>query len=371
MLAGVLVITVVAATAAAIGRPPVEPARVAAARMPAAPGPGQPVTLGGNWIAFTRDRTGGAAFESGDEELWAIALDGTGAKQLTFDTCSDLTPAASPDGRWLAWVRKCGSTGWNNNNNVDIMFAPIVYDAVTGQPGLAPATNVTLALGTGADRWPQFSPDGLQLAFIRKTTGNFDIWRAGLTVSSTGVPSLVAPVRVVRLGGPQVEDCCVSWSPDGATLVWASNVNRYQQSFNLYQVPSTAVEIWDAVTNVDRSRDGTLDVTVVRQLTSGREYEGTPHHDADGTVLFRCNCPNPDVYRLDPVTGIRTRLTTYLGLDRTPEPYPGGLLYSRLDTRGSDEIFISPADGSAPVNLTNNPLSDVNPTWIPPQVVPG
>lgn len=360
MVAGILAISLVGATAAAIGTPSVVDSQAPALTSPSATPTA--VMVGGNWIAFTRDRTGGAQFESGDEELWAIALDGTGAKQLTFDTCSDLTPAASPDGRWLAWVRKCRS-------DVDIMMAPIVYDAVTGQPGLAPATNVTLALGSGADRWPQFSPDGTQLAFIRKTTGNFDIWRAGLAMSTAGVPSLVSPVRAVRLGDMQVEDCCVTWSPDGTTLVWASNVNRYQQSFNLYQVSSDAVEIWDAVTNVDRSRDGTLDVTVVRQLTSGREYEGTPHHDADGTVLFRCNCPNPDLYRLDPLTGIRTRLTTYSGLDRTPEPYPGGLLYSRIDTRGSDEVFVSPADGSTPVNLTNHPWSDVNPTWIPPQAV--
>ena len=144
-------------------------------------------------------------------------------------------------------------------------------------------------------------------------------------------------------------------------------MNRYQQSFNLYRIRSDAVEVWDAITNVDGSANGTLDVTIAHQVTSGREYEGTPAYDANGTVLHRCNCPNPDVYRIDPVTKVRTRLTTFLGLDRTPEGYPGGILYSRADQFGSDEVYVAGPDGSNPRNVTAHPQSDVNPTWIPPQ----
>jgi Tol biopolymer transport system component len=313
---------------------------------------------GGDWLAFVRDPTGGARFESGDEEIWAIRLDGSGAVRLTTNTCIDITPAASPNGKWLAWVQKCGSL-------VDLMIAPITYDA-SGHLHIGAATNVTLSLGPGADRWPQFSPDGRSLAFMRRTSGNFDIWRATFTGGTTG-PALSGAVRVVRLGGTHVEDCCVSWSPDGAHLVWASNVNRYQQSFNLYRIASSATEVWDATRNVDGSPDGTLDVTIVQQLTSGREYEGTPHYDANGTVLFRCNCPNGDVYRIDPATRIRTRLTTHLGLDRTPEGYPGGITYSRFDTVGGDEIYVAGPNGESPRNVTRHAWSDRDPTFIPAQ----
>jgi hypothetical protein len=128
------------------------------------------------------------------------------------------------------------------------------------------------------------------------------------------------------------------------------------------------VEVWDATSNVDGSADGTLDVTVVDQITSGAEYEGTPSYDANGTVLFRCNCPNPDVYRIDPVTKVRTRLTTWLDLDRTPEGYPGGILYSRHNQVNDDEVYTAGSDGSNPVDVTNASASDVNPTWIPPQL---
>jgi WD40-like Beta Propeller Repeat len=322
--------------------------------------PGAGAAVGGDWIAFTRDPTGGPAFESGDEEIFAMRPNGTGVVRLTTNSCIDITPAASPDGRWLAWVQKCG-------NVVEILIAPIVYDA-TGQLGIATATNVTASLGNGADRWPQFSPDGTRLAFIRKTSGNFDVWRAVFSVSASGVPSISSATRVVRLGGTSVEDCCETWSPDGTSLVWASNVNKTQQSFNLYRVRSDAVEVWDATSNVDGSADGTLDVTVVDQITSGAEYEGTPSYDANGTVLFRCNCPNPDVYRIDPVTKVRTRLTTWLDLDRTPEGYPGGILYSRHNQVNDDEVYTAGSDGSNPVDVTNASASDVNPTWIPPQL---
>lgn len=314
---------------------------------------------GGDWLAFVRDPTGGSRFESGDEEIWAITLDGARAVRLTTNACIDITPAASPNGKWLAWVQKCG-------NLVDIVMAPITYDAA-GQLGVGPATNVTRYLGSGADRWPQFSPDGRSLAFIRRTSGNFDIWRATFSGNGGTMPVLSNAVRVVRLGGTHVEDCCVTWSPDGAHLVWASNVNRYQQSFNLYRIPSTATEVWDATRNVDGSADGTLDVTIVQQLTAGREYEGTPQYDANGTVLFRCNCPNGDVYRLDVATRTRTRLTTHLGLDRTPEGYPGGITYSRFDNVGGDEIYIAGANGQSPINVSRHAWSDRDPTYVPAQ----
>jgi len=321
-------------------------------------GPREATAVGGNWLAFVRDPTGGSRFESGDEEIYAIRLDGTGAVRLTSNACIDITPAASPNGRWLAWVQKCG-------NLVDIMMARVSYDG-NGQLSIGTPTNVTIGLGFGADRWPQFSPDGTKLAFIRKTNGNFDIWRATFSGGDNG-PTISNAVRVVRLGGTHVEDCCVTWSPDGNHLVWASNVNRFQQSFNLYRIASGAAEVWDATTNVDRSGDGTLDVTVVDQLTSGREYEGTPQYDANGTVLFRCNCPNGDVYRLNVATKARTRLTTHLGLDRTPEGHPGGITYSRFDNAGGDEIYIAGPNGESPTNVTRHPWSDRDPTWIPPQ----
>jgi Tol biopolymer transport system component len=320
--------------------------------------PSDAEAAGGDWIAFVRDPTGGFAFESGDEEIYAIRTDGTGAVRLTTNSCIDITPAASPNGRWLAWVQKCGGV-------VDIVMAPITYDA-SGQLRTGAATNVTQFLGFGSDRWPQFSPDGTKLAFIRRTSGNFDIWRASFSGAMGTMPTLSNPVRVVRLGGSQVEDCCVTWSPDGAHLVWASNVNRYQQSFNLYRIASTATEVWDATRNVDGSGDGTLDVTIVDQLTSGREYEGTPQYDANGTVLFRCNCPNGDVYRLNVATRTRTRLTTHLGLDRTPEGWPGGIVYSRYDNVGGDEIYVAGPNGENPRNVTRHAWSDRDPTWIPP-----
>jgi Tol biopolymer transport system component len=311
-----------------------------------------------DWIAFVRDPTGGTAFESGDEEIAAIRADGTGSVQLTQNTCIDILPAASPDGRWLAWAQKCKKV-------VDIIAAPIVYDEL-GQLGIGPQTNLTAVLGSGADRWPSFSPDGSQISFMRRTAVNFDIWRGSFVVTD-GVPSLSDAVRAVRLGESRVEDCCAAWSPDGASIVWASNLNKTQRSFDLYRVSADATDVWDGKANTDGSSDGTLDVRIVEQLTSRRNYEGTPSYDADGTILFRCNCvSNPDVYRLDPLTGARSRLTTHAGMDRTPERFPGGIVYSRYDDVGADEIYVAGPAGESPIAVTLSPSSDRDPAWIPP-----
>jgi Tol biopolymer transport system component len=308
------------------------------------------------WIVFTRDPTPDPDYEGGDEELWAMRADGSGQVQLTSNTCADLTPDASPDGRWVAWVERCPTGGVNL-----FIAAPLVTNGVLS---FTSVRNITAFFGGGANRWPQFSPDMTQLAFIRKTSGNFDIWRGSMVPDAQGVPQLVNPVRVVRLGSdPMVEDCCVSWSPDGQKLVWASNVNKSTRSFDLYRIDSNAVEVWDART--DLNGDGVFDPQLAERLTNLPDYEGTPAYDADGTILYRCNCPNPDVYRLDPATGLSTRLTTYLDLDRTPEGYPGGIIYSRKNA-GNDEIYAAGSGGESPIDLTNHPFSDRDPTWLPP-----
>lgn len=314
------------------------------------------------WIIFTRDPTPTPDFEGGDEELWGVAPDGSTSFRLTNDNCADLTPDASADGTWVAWVQKCGSA-------VDLLVARPVPSA-SGGFELTDIRNLTQSLGGGSDRWPQFSPDGTELAFIRKTNANFDIWRADLSTDGTGLPALSNVTRVVRLGvDPMVEDCCVSWSPNGEKLVWASNVNKTSRMFDLYRISSDAVEVWDAQTNVDNSADGTVDPLVAERLTNLPYYEGTPAYDADGTVLYRCNCPNGDIYRLNPNTGVSTRLTTWTGLDRTPEGYPQGILYSRQNS-GNDEIYSAGYNGESPTNLTNSPQSDRDPSWVPPSTPP-
>ena len=260
----------------------------------------------------------------------------------------------------MAWVQKCPGGGVN-------LWVARAHTGSDGLLSLSGTRNITSFFGGGSDRWPQFSPNGQELAFMRIQGGyNFDIWRADLVADADGLPQLANPVRVIGLGGGEVEDCCVSWSPDGSSLVWASNVNKGALSFDLFRVDKNTVNVTDAVANLDGSPDGSVDPAVATRLVTGPEYTGTPAYDDDGTVLYRCNCPNPDIYRLAPQTGTITRLTTHLGLDRTPEGFPGGILYSR-NNNGNDEIYRAGYNGQSPTNLTNATASDRDPTWLPPE----
>jgi eukaryotic-like serine/threonine-protein kinase len=48
---------------------------------------------------------------SGNHDVWVVAPDGSGARQLTFDQNTDSAPAASPDGRYVVFYSNRG-VGW-------------------------------------------------------------------------------------------------------------------------------------------------------------------------------------------------------------------------------------------------------------------
>ncbi len=56
-------------------------------------------------IAFTSDRTTGSGVDNptGDDEIFTTNPDGTGLKQLTFNTAIDEYPAYSPNGKRITF----------------------------------------------------------------------------------------------------------------------------------------------------------------------------------------------------------------------------------------------------------------------------
>ncbi len=105
-------------------------------------------------------------------------------------------PQISPDGRWIAYVRRSG----------DVMtdrFRPSIWlvDARTGDQR-------PLVAGPGAHSQPRWSPDGDRLAYISTAEGErpqmFVRWMtSGESVRITGLPD--APSSI-------------AWSPDGSHI---------------------------------------------------------------------------------------------------------------------------------------------------------
>ena len=110
------------------------------------PGASEPaLSPDGRTIAFVRDVSRG---ERGSYELFVMAIDGSGEKQLTDDAGNDNHhPAFAPDGRTIAFDRSQDGVGAG-------VF--IVNSDGTGEKRLVP-------IGTE----PAFSPDGRRIAFVR------------------------------------------------------------------------------------------------------------------------------------------------------------------------------------------------------------
>jgi Tol biopolymer transport system component len=103
------------------------------------------VSPDGRWLAFDSD-------QSGNADIYRLALAGGETEQLTTDPADDFAPAWSPDGSELAFHSF-------RNGTRDLFVMPA---------GGGAAHQVTS--GPASDRFPRWSPDGNRIAFQRDST---------------------------------------------------------------------------------------------------------------------------------------------------------------------------------------------------------
>ncbi|HZO75859.1 MAG TPA: hypothetical protein VFB60_26910 [Ktedonobacteraceae bacterium] len=129
---------------------------------------------------------------------------------------ANLEPAFSPDGNFIAYVRRQDATH-------DGIYIMPVAEGVTDNPNnpdvqkkaLAPYDKSSLILTQQYLTKPTWSPDGKQLAYITYTNNNFDIWLANLSVDpKTGAYTLKGdPVQLTDAGGHLNGDSRLFWTP--------------------------------------------------------------------------------------------------------------------------------------------------------------
>jgi len=275
-----------------------------------------------------------------------------------FDLSAASDPQISPDGRFVAYVRRT---------------ADIMTDKARSSIWLvtvATGEQRPIAAGTGDHFNPRWSPDGRRLAYASTAEGGapqlFVRWMdTGQTVRVTGLPE-----------SPQA----IAWSPDGRRLAYLMNVP--DEGPKLGSAPpkpegatwAKPLEILDKVTyradGAGYLKPGFDHIFLVdadggapRQVTFGAYSDGAPEWTPDSRAILFSAVRKDDwemvvvdseLYRLDLASGTVTALTTRDGPDAAPEVSPDGrtIAYLGFDDhkKGFEQnnIYLMSASGGAP-----------------------
>ena len=150
----------------------------------------------GEKVAFDSNLSAGVDNPTGDTEIFAVNLDGTGLAQLTNNTARDLQPDYSPGGKKLAFVS-------------DRDFRPGIY--TMNADGTAQTKR---SRGPGVVfQFPSWSPNGKRIAFSSDQDGPLDLYKMHADGS--------AQRRLTDNGA--VADSVPAFSPAGKMLVFQTN----------------------------------------------------------------------------------------------------------------------------------------------------
>jgi dipeptidyl aminopeptidase/acylaminoacyl peptidase len=289
---------------------------------------------------------------------------------FSLEAASD--PEISPDGRWIAYVRRTG----------DIMtdrWRPSLWLVDT-------ATGAQTPLAPGGSQ-PVWSPDSSRIAYIAAAEGG----RAQLYVR------WLATGQSVAITGLADTPSSIAWSPDGARIAYAMFVP--DEGMHLGSPPSKPegatwappLEIISAVTyradgegylrpGYDHIFLVSADGGAPRQLSYGAVNDDGPlSWSADGrSIIFSGNRgpnwerdgQNSEVYALDIATNQVRALTDRNGPDAQPAVSPDGRLiaYTGFDDRErgyeNAQLYVMNANGTGRRSLTGSLDRSVDsPAW--------
>jgi Tol biopolymer transport system component len=268
-----------------------------------------------------------------DHELYSIQSDGAGLRALTDNQLDELDPAWSPDGSMLVYTsaRYAGS---------DCKACALTLHSAWGD-----GTHSTPVTRHGAgiyDSGAAWSPDGTTIAFVRGTSDS-----AGrlYTVHPDG-SALAAMATSAHASAP-------AWSPDALMLAFASPTGY---GGGILAMAAAGGPVRTEVATP--SGELTADLRDPAWSPDGASLAFTGRHG-----LYEATAGRPAV-----------RIVTALGAGH-PSWSPDGLrlAFDALCTNCTTasgrtldrDIYTVGSDGSALVQLTNDPADDSSPAWRP------
>jgi Tol biopolymer transport system component len=285
-------------------------------------------------IAFDSDR------EGGDADIWTMNPDGSDPLNLTADfTGSDFSPAWSPDGSRVAFVRDPGTPEPPSEAELWVMRGD-------------GSGKTQLTHNEFDDLDPAWSPSGRRIVFARDPDGNgaadSELWV--MRADGSGERQLT---------DNEVDDFEPAWAPDGRRIAFHRDADPAPDAEN--------VEVYDMRPNGSG----------VRQLTDADGFDGGPNYSPDGRKIafdserdgdadiwvMRRNGADPkQLTGEDPAEEAGEILTAYS---------PDGKFIAFSSDRDStpdvpnSEVYVMRADGTDETNRTNDPAFDINPDWQP------
>ncbi len=273
----------------------------------------------GKKIAFMSTRTG-------EGEIWIMNADGSNPVNLTNDpTRWDLEPEWSPDGKQIVYI----SSEMGANGTVE-GTAEIFVISVDG------TNRVRLTNNDYTDAYPVFSPNGNMLVF-HSEKGEIPIGECYHPIKGTTTKYANEIYVMDRSGNPVIQltdtgdrsNNGISWSPDGAKLVYTSSKGCDPADIYIMEV-------------------GYLQHLDLNAL-AGKSAEELKSMAELGYLAIR-------------------RLTTEPGPDTNPSFSPDGtrIVFQsiRQGTVGGNDLFIMNADGSHVVQVTTTPALEKDPDWM-------
>lgn len=252
-------------------------------------------------------------------QICLMNADGTGFRRLTTDnTKQHYYPSISPDGKSVVYAA---------------FREPGIYEIYEIEIDSGVVRQLTDRIGNV--NGPEISPDGAMIAFKLSTLNSNQIWLMDRDGSNS------RPI-------PNASGWDPTWSPDGSSILFASDIQGAIQLFRIKPDGSELQRVSDLPAirgRSDWSPDGHFIVT----------YSGQPW--------------NRDVYIMNADGSNARMLSQTGGNSQGPSISPDGqwiAFTSYFDKYGDlhgCEIYIMRVDGSDMRRLTNNDYCDYQPRW--------